>query len=107
VREDRSVTDSSSPEIALRPAYASDEADVTRVAQLDSRRLPPTPLLVASRDGRIEAAISLDDGAVVANPFVPTADLVRLLRVHRRAMRADATPSRRRLLRLRPVGSTA
>lgn len=70
--------------ITLRPANASDAGELERVAQLDSRRLPPGPHLVAVRAGRIDAAISLATGELVADPFHPTAELCELLRFHAR-----------------------
>ena len=93
--------------ITLRLATAADGSELDRVAQRDSSPLPPAPHLVALRDGRIDAAISLATGAVVADPFRPTADLCELLRVH-----ADRQPVSRpgRLVprtRPRPAVATA
>ena len=61
-------------------------------------------MLVAEVDGTIEAALQVDDGAVFANPFAPTAGLIALLEL--RAGRAKRQKARRGLaerLRLRPV----
>jgi hypothetical protein len=66
----------------LRLGTADDVAALGRLAELDCRRLPPGPHLVAERDGRIDAALSLATGEVVADPFRPTADLGELLRCH-------------------------
>jgi hypothetical protein len=66
--------------VTIRLAEPGDEDALARVAQLDSRPLPPAPHLVAERDGTIEAALSLRTGAPVANPFRHTAALVELLR---------------------------
>ena len=92
--------------VVLRPATSADAEAIGRVAQLDTRPLPPGPHLVAERGGRIEAAISLKTGEVVANPFSPTADLRELLRVRA----AELAPPRRRAtprggLRPRPLGA--
>jgi hypothetical protein len=65
----------------LRLAAGDDLADLQRLAELDSRRLPPGPLLVAERDERIEVALSLSTGELVADPFRRTAELSELLRV--------------------------
>ena len=65
--------------VTLRLANAGDAAALERVAQRDSAPLPPAPHLVALREGRIDAAISLATGVVVADPFRPTADLCELL----------------------------
>ena len=63
-----------------------------RVAALDSARVPRSPLLVAEVDGEIRAALSLDDGSSVADPFQPSLDLVDLLRT--RADAFERTPRR-------------
>jgi hypothetical protein len=69
-------------EITLRPATAEDAAALKRLAELDSRRLTEGPHLVAARDGVVEAAISLRDGELIADPFKRTAELGALLRCH-------------------------
>jgi hypothetical protein len=66
----------------LRLAVAADLASLERLAQLETRPAPPGPHLVAERDGRIDAAISLATGELVADPFRRTAELCELLRVH-------------------------
>jgi hypothetical protein len=57
------------------------------LAALDSRRLPSGELFVAEVGGQLVAAVSIDTGAVVADPFEPTAAIVDLLRVHADAIR--------------------
>jgi hypothetical protein len=68
--------------VTLRLADDTDDAALDRLAQLDSRHLPPGPHLLAERDGRIEAAICLATGDLVADPFRRTAELCELLRCH-------------------------
>jgi hypothetical protein len=68
--------------VTLHLACDRDRSALTRLAQLDSRRLPPGPHLVAIRAGRIDAAISLTTGEIVADPFRHTAELCELLRLH-------------------------
>jgi hypothetical protein len=71
--------------IALRPARPDDDALLQRLSELDSALRPVTrPALVALRDGHAVAAISLRDGRVVADPFAPTSDVVKLLSAHAR-----------------------
>jgi hypothetical protein len=65
--------------VTLRPSDESDAAALERLAQLDSRQLPPGPHLLAIRGGQLHAAISLSTGTVIADPFRPTADLCELL----------------------------
>jgi hypothetical protein len=66
--------------VTVRMASARDGAEITLLAERDTRPVPPAPRLVAERAGRIEAVLSLTTGAAVADPFRPTADLVELLR---------------------------
>jgi len=64
--------------IIIRLAATNDAPALARLAALDSRRVPPGRLLVAQVDGELWAATS-STGAVIADPFRPTADLVALL----------------------------
>ncbi|MGH2851798.1 MAG: hypothetical protein ACRDLP_14420 [Solirubrobacteraceae bacterium] len=79
--------------VTLRRAWPGDAPALERLAQLDSSTRPAGRVLVAEVDGELHAAISLDDGAVVANPFRRTATLVELLRARARQLEA---PSARR-----------
>jgi hypothetical protein len=67
--------------VAIRLAEKDEAAAVRRLAALDDQRPLEGPVLVALLDGEPEAAISLDDRRVIANPFLATRDLVQLLRV--------------------------
>ena len=89
--------------VTLRLASGSDGAALERLAGRDSRRLLPGLYLVAEREGTIDAAIRLESGELLADPFRHTAELGELLR--RRARAIPAVPKRRRpgLRRLRPV----
>ena len=69
-----------------------DDADALRVlAQLDSSRPLRGAALVAEAKGELWAAVSLEDGHVIANPFRPSGELAFALseraRRQRRAMR--------------------
>lgn len=66
--------------VTIRLATGEDHDGIAHVAERDSRPAPPSPQLVAERNGVIEAVRSLRTGAVVADPFRPTARLVKLLR---------------------------
>ena len=66
--------------ITLRYAFPDDDAQVGRLASLDSASVPEAPLLVAEVGGELRAAISLHDGSVIADPFHPTLALIALLR---------------------------
>jgi hypothetical protein len=76
-----SPTMTTSPMIALRAAVPADDADVRRLALLDDSPVPRGRVLLALVDGEPLAALSVDDGRAVADPFRRTADLVELLRL--------------------------
>jgi hypothetical protein len=82
-------------EVTTRLATPEDRAAIIRLAQRDSSPVPPAPLLLAERCGRLQAAVSLRTGAVVADPFRPTADVVELLEWQARRLRRRE-PRRRR-----------
>lgn len=83
----------------MRVASDDDAPAVRRLAALDDAPPLQGPVLLALVDDVPVAATSLDDGRVVANPFVPTADTVTLLSL--RASQLSEAPVRRRLPRLR------
>jgi hypothetical protein len=90
---------SSTAPLALRPAGPGDEDALRELAGLDSARPLTGPALVADAGGRLVAAVSLADGRAVADPFLPSADAVALLRLRAR-QDARREPRRRRALRL-------
>lgn len=95
-------------QVTVRHANAGDETALARLAALDSGQAPDGPALVAEADARILAALPLGSGRPIADPFVPSAELVALLRL--RAAQLD-TPREahglrrrvRELLRQRPA----
>jgi hypothetical protein len=97
------TTNALSDQVVLRVARPGDEAILQRLAALDSRPMPAAPVLVAEVDGEALAALSLADGAAVADPFSPTAPLVELLRAGA-AARRGRSPRRFGLHRLVPAG---
>jgi hypothetical protein len=78
----------STASLTIRHAIAADEADLTRLAALDSSRVPSGELLVAQLDGDLVAALSIDTSAVIADPFEHTAAIVDSLRAQARESRA-------------------
>ncbi len=70
-----------------------DAESVIRLAELDTALAPEGRLLGAAVDGRLVAAISLDSGRSVANPFVPSVDALAMLE-----LRVKQLNGRRRLL---------
>ncbi|MFP5363303.1 MAG: hypothetical protein ACLGI5_11315 [Thermoleophilia bacterium] len=86
--------------VAIRRAADSDAPLLRELAELDSERPLRGPALVAVVEGRIWAAAGLDDDRVVADPFLPTAAAVELLRLRVRQLRAaDGRPAPRLLPR--------
>jgi hypothetical protein len=67
--------------LTLRMAFPDDETALLRLAALDSAEPPARPVLVAEVAGELRAAVSLADGAVVADPFHPSIALLELLRI--------------------------
>jgi hypothetical protein len=79
--------------VTVRLAASGDLGALERLAGLDSRPLPPGPHLVAERDGRIDAALSLSTDESVADPFRRTAEVRELLRCHAGGIRTASRPS--------------
>jgi hypothetical protein len=87
--------------IALRTATDRDAAILAKLAELDSAPPLHAPAVVALVDGRPVAAASLSDASVVADPFMPTADVVELLQAHVAATASAAETRSRRIRRPR------
>jgi len=82
--------------VAIRRAHDADMPLLHDLAELDSCTPLEGPVLVAVVEGRIWAALGLDDDRVVADPFLPAAPAVELLRLRVRQLRAvDGRPARR------------
>lgn len=70
--------------ITITRSTESDAPKLWRLAALDDRRAPKGPALLAYVDGELRAALGLEDGQAVADPFHPTAELVEILRFQAR-----------------------
>jgi hypothetical protein len=90
--------------LTIRMTMPADAPILVRLAQLDSAPPPePVPMLVAEVAGELRAALPLNGGAAIANPFHRTADLVAMLAAHARRVEAPGTrPARRRWRNLLP-----
>jgi hypothetical protein len=83
--------------LTIRRATATDEFAVRRLSALDSAFPPTGDVLLAEMDGELWAALSVDTGHAVADPFRRSGELVELLRL--RAERPGAEePARGRVL---------
>jgi hypothetical protein len=84
--------------LTIRTARERDAWAVHRLAALDSSKPLTGDVLLAESDGHPVAALQLSDGAAVADPFVPSAEAVAVLRMRASQLRASGAP-RRTLLR--------
>jgi hypothetical protein len=89
--------------VVIRTADAGDVLALINLSDLDSQSVPPGRLLVAEVEGEIRAALSVETGRFIADPFESTVNLRALLR-----LRADQLQSSSRrgglfgLLAMRP-----
>jgi hypothetical protein len=75
--------------ITIRQASPLDGPALRRLAELDSGRAPPGEALLAYVDGELWAAVDVADGHAVADPFHPTEDVLRLVRLRATQQRGD------------------
>jgi hypothetical protein len=81
--------------VAIRRARDVDTPALHDLAVIDSAMALEGTVLVASVEGRIWAALALQDDRVIADPFLPTTAAVELLRLRVRQLRAgDGNPRR-------------
>lgn len=77
-------------EITVRPADHADSRALLELAALDSAQVPAGDLLIAESDGEIVAAVPVDGGRPIADPFRGTAALVEMLELRAAQMRRRA-----------------
>jgi hypothetical protein len=77
--------------VAVRVARDEDAAAIRRVAALDGKSAPEGHVLVAEADHEVIAALSVDDGARVADPFRWTSDVVALMEMRAAQLQAADT----------------
>ena len=89
-----------SSSLVLRSATTADSEALERLAALDSARPLTGDIVLASVDGELRAALALDAGRTVADPFHASLELLPLLRTaagderpRRRALRRVARPA--------------
>jgi hypothetical protein len=91
--------------LTIRMATPDDARAVRRLADLDSTAVPTGRVLLAELDGAPLAAVSVETGATVADPFEHSAHAVHELRLRRyRIVRqgGDVAPARSLLRRVVP-----
>jgi len=91
-------------DITIRRSGAGDGKSLVRLAELDSKHVPPGDFLIAEVDGEVPAAVPLESGEVLADPFKRTANLVEMLRLRAARIREVERPDpvRRGVARLLP-----
>ena len=89
--------------IVIRQSVEEDVRTLAGLAILDSRPELRGPALVAEVDGVARAALDLSDGSVAADPFVPTTQLVELLRLRARSLAAAEHTRSSRVARAKAV----
>ena len=80
--------------VVIRRSIPADVDDLRRLAALDSARALLGTVLVAQSDGEIRAAYSVEEQRAIADPFLPTAGLVELLRARTELLLDDARERR-------------
>ena len=88
--------------LTIRRASDSDAVALQDLAALDSSASPRGDVLVAEVGSELLAAVEVESGAAVADPFRQTADLVELLRFRAGAIRGERRAERRRFGGLLP-----
>jgi hypothetical protein len=89
-------------DITIRRSNGQDQEAIDRLAGLDSKRAPEGRALLAFESGELVAAMPLDGGSPIADPFQRTAEIVDLLML--RAAQAEMPASVRRQHHLRRLG---
>jgi hypothetical protein len=94
--------------VTIRPASSADAPALRQLAQLDSAPPPKLgPTLVAEVGGDLYAALPLDGGQPIADPFQRTAELVAMLATRARQLEtrspAAAHQGQTRRQHLRPA----
>jgi hypothetical protein len=96
-RQGDTVTDTT---LTIRQADAHDGYAIHRLAAMDSAHAPSGEVIVAEVGGELWAAVEVDTGAAIADPFRPSGELVDLLRFHAEGERRERQTRRPRLTRL-------
>jgi hypothetical protein len=92
--------------VTIRYARSTDAEALAALAQLDSSHVPRGAVIVAEAEGELWAAVSVDDGHAIANPFRPSGELAFGLTERARELRRlGPKPPRRTARAWRPTAS--
>jgi len=83
----------------------ADRARLATLAELDTRDTLEGPVLGAEVEGRLIAAIAVEGGRILADPFRPTSEAQAMLKL--RASQVRTQPARRRQRGSRLIGRRA
>ena len=86
----RQERDSSDLCLTVRRLANSNIDAIRRLAELDGKPTPIGAVLVAEVAEELVAAVPVDGGEALADPFKPTADIVALLRLRARQLRESS-----------------
>jgi hypothetical protein len=89
-RSDEAAEPDSYEAVTVRLARPGDAEAVRHLAELDGRRAPRGPMLVAEVRGELLAARSLSGQGSIADPFHSTAHLIELLELRSAHLRDGA-----------------
>jgi hypothetical protein len=89
------LVDMTPSSLTVRQALPAEPA-VEQLAQLDSVKPLTGLVLVAEAEGRPVAAISVDDARTAADPFLPSADAVAVLRMRAAQLQPGVSAGARR-----------
>ena len=93
-------------ELKFRDATDDDAADLLRLARLDSQARPPAGRIILAIDrGELVAAMSVESGDMIADPFRATAPIVALLRLRAAQLSLAALPTHHGALAPPPPGA--
>lgn len=86
------LTEHPAAPLVIRIATPSDDAAIQALAELDSAQPFTGAALVAELDDRLVAAVSLANDREVANPFMPTGEILELLRIRAKQLKPRLAP---------------
>jgi hypothetical protein len=69
-----------SPAVTIRSATPADAPRLEVLADLDETGVPPAPLMLAFVGDELWVALSLSTGALISDPFRPSAEVADLVR---------------------------
>lgn len=90
------ATHTDTQDLTIRRLGRGDDAALERLAQRDSAPTPSGEMLGAFAGGELIAATAMAGGRPVADPFRPTAEVVRMLVLRTEQLRGAARGGRRR-----------